>query len=673
MKRTILGAALLLALVSPALAAHHARKAPAAHGPVAIGKSKLSPGVAVRARPHISFKAGGAANCNPNFVTGQVPSAALWNAAIGCAYPTAGGQLGGAVTTPASTTAQAPLNIPPGTGPTAPNNGDIWADGTGIFYQSGGATVGPLGTGGGSGPDVNVIQWAGQPVGAPTSLGVAPSSGLFPTINTQILNSTIAISNTSFGISGSLPAFASTPTFNIGALGGAATAVNQATIAGNQMSGGQKTQVVDSFGNSLGTSGHPFLIACADGSTTCTGSGGGGGGGGSSGSSVQGTKSAPIEISTATTTRLITGQSGQFAYVTGWDVVANGSGALKLVYGTTSSTPCDTGQNDLTGNYSWTAQTGINKVATGVSLVAPVNTDVCAVTSAATSLQGSIQYTQSATPLSSFGGGGSGGGSAPFLTAGTYLDVASVSSSAANSAYPAGAGGVVVYNYGAVVMAVKLSSSGTATGTFATSDAIIQAGGCAQLQTTGFTNLNYYTQSSTTSMHAVGVASGVQISCGGGGGSSSGNASVGAIGSVAPGSATLGGYVDPNGNTIAPSAASPFPVSGNVIQADSSIRINIASATTTQLVALTSGKSIYITNFNVIAGGTGNITLEYGTGSSCATGTTTLTGAYPLIAQAGISNGVGLGPVLIVPASNALCAVTSAGVQMSGSLSYKVQ
>lgn len=107
-----------------------------------------------------------------------------------------------------------------------------------------------------------------------------------------------------------------------------------------------------------------------------------------------------------------------------------------------------------------------------------------------------------------------------------------------------------------------------------------------------------------------------------------------------------------------------------LIQADSSVAINISTATTTQLVALSSGKKIYVTSWDVVAGGTGAITLEYGTGSNCGTGTTVLTGAYALTAQTGIAKGMGLGPILVVPASNALCAVTSAATQMSGSLSY---
>ena len=103
----------------------------------------------------------------------------------------------------------------------------------------------------------------------------------------------------------------------------------------------------------------------------------------------------------------------------------------------------------------------------------------------------------------------------------------------------------------------------------------------------------------------------------------------------------------------------------------SSVAINVSTATTTQLVALSGSTAIYVTSFNFIAGGTGNVTLEYGTGSNCGTGTTALTGAYPLTAQNGIANGNGLGAVLKVPAGNALCILTSAAVQVSGSLSYQ--
>lgn len=107
-----------------------------------------------------------------------------------------------------------------------------------------------------------------------------------------------------------------------------------------------------------------------------------------------------------------------------------------------------------------------------------------------------------------------------------------------------------------------------------------------------------------------------------------------------------------------------------LIQANASVAISVATGTTTQIVALSGSTKIYVTHFDVISAGTGNITFEYGTGSSCGTGTTVLTGAYNLTAQAGISAGGGLGPILVVPAGNALCILTTASVQMSGSVAY---
>lgn len=128
-------------------------------------------------------------------------------------------------------------------------------------------------------------------------------------------------------------------------------------------------------------------------------------------------------------------------------------------------------------------------------------------------------------------------------------------------------------------------------------------------------------------------------------------------------------------NSAAPSGAvmSGARSGANMVeltQASASVPINVSTATTTQLVALSGSTLIRVTSFDVIAGGTGNITFVYGTGTNCGTGTTPLTGAYPLTAQAGIAKGSGLGPVLVVPAGNALCVTTSAAVQMSGSVSY---
>ncbi len=97
-----------------------------------------------------------------------------------------------------------------------------------------------------------------------------------------------------------------------------------------------------------------------------------------------------------------------------------------------------------------------------------------------------------------------------------------------------------------------------------------------------------------------------------------------------------------------------------------SVPINISTATTTQLVGAIPGQAIYVAGWNVVAGGPGIITLEYGTGTNCGTGTTAITGPYGWTAQTGIATTA----PLFVPPGNALCAVTSAAVQMSGYVSY---
>jgi hypothetical protein len=51
--------------------------------------------------------------------------------------------------TAASTTTKAGLNIPHGTAPSAPANGDIWTTTVGLYVRINGSTIGPLGTGGG--------------------------------------------------------------------------------------------------------------------------------------------------------------------------------------------------------------------------------------------------------------------------------------------------------------------------------------------------------------------------------------------------------------------------------------------------------------------------------------------------------------------------------------------
>lgn len=63
----------------------------------------------------------------------------------------AGDTMTGALITLASAVGGAGFRLPHGTAPTTPTNGDVWTTTAGIYVRVNGATVGPLGAGGGSG------------------------------------------------------------------------------------------------------------------------------------------------------------------------------------------------------------------------------------------------------------------------------------------------------------------------------------------------------------------------------------------------------------------------------------------------------------------------------------------------------------------------------------------
>lgn len=231
----------------------------------------------------------------------------------------------------------------------------------------------------------------------------------------------------------------------------------------------------------------------------------------------------------------------------------------------------------------------------------------------------------------------------------------SVSTTSSRVALPAGTV-VVVYNTGSSPAFVTLGGSGV---TATTANDVIQPNSWMAFTTGPNT---YLAAIETAGATALNLSGGAGLPTGGGGASGGGggsNASVSSTGSAAPASATYMG------------ANSSGSIAG-LVQANASAPVNIAVAATTQLVAAASGKKIYVTAWDVISGGTGAITLEYGTqtASPCDTGTVALTGPYALTAQAGISKGNGLAPVFVTPAGAQLCAVTSAAVQMSGSVSY---
>ena len=113
----------------------------------------------------------------------------------------------------------------------------------------------------------------------------------------------------------------------------------------------------------------------------------------------------------------------------------------------------------------------------------------------------------------------------------------------------------------------------------------------------------------------------------------------------------------------------------NAAVAKSSVAVSITSATTTQLVALSSGKTVYVCGFNASLGLSDVLTFEYGTGSACGTGTTALTGAYTsdaAVVAAPMALG-GSGTVFAGIASNALCALTTGTGGIRGQLTYVQQ
>jgi hypothetical protein len=94
-----------------------------------------------------------AAQSNCQYIaTGAVLTAAQWNQCFAAKqnaipYTTvnkAGDTMTGALVTSASNTTRAGLNVPPGTAPTSPVNGDVWSTSAGLFVQAGGVTYGPI-------------------------------------------------------------------------------------------------------------------------------------------------------------------------------------------------------------------------------------------------------------------------------------------------------------------------------------------------------------------------------------------------------------------------------------------------------------------------------------------------------------------------------------------------
>jgi len=114
-------------------------------------------------------------------------------------------------------------------------------------------------------------------------------------------------------------------------------------------------------------------------------------------------------------------------------------------------------------------------------------------------------------------------------------------------------------------------------------------------------------------------------------------------------------------------------IGGNLtglVSCQNSVIYDASTNGATQLVALSSGKVVYICGYTIFAAGTANVELDYGTGTACATGNNKITPAYQLTAQTGISDQSPYYRGLNAIASNELCIKTSAGVAVQAVVYY---
>jgi hypothetical protein len=96
--------------------------------------------------------------------------------------------------------------------------------------------------------------------------------------------------------------------------------------------------------------------------------------------------------------------------------------------------------------------------------------------------------------------------------------------------------------------------------------------------------------------------------------------------------------------------------------------ISITTSGLTQIVAASGSTVITICSLSVLANASTNITIDYGTGASCGTGTTAVSGAYQS------AFGIALDSLnLALPASQALCLNSSAVVTAGGLVTYVQQ
>lgn len=114
-------------------------------------------------------------------------------------------------------------------------------------------------------------------------------------------------------------------------------------------------------------------------------------------------------------------------------------------------------------------------------------------------------------------------------------------------------------------------------------------------------------------------------------------------------------------------------LSAGIPVCDQQAFLDMTTATTTEIIPLTSSRTVHICHIRALSNGTTVMTFKKGTGTNCGTGTAAIDSAYDLTAQTGFSSGTGIGEILSgVTSANAVCVTSSAAVNLHVFMRYAV-
>lgn len=112
------------------------------------------------------------------------------------------------------------------------------------------------------------------------------------------------------------------------------------------------------------------------------------------------------------------------------------------------------------------------------------------------------------------------------------------------------------------------------------------------------------------------------------------------------------------------------PSHGQELNRTRSASYSATNATTVKVITGQSKNAVYITGLIITASAAGTAQIEYGTGSNCGTGTTTVSGALALGASAPVQAQAAQGALVSIPAGQDVCIVSTGTATFAGLISY---